>query len=41
MAKAKWLLFFAILFIFSACTVADDVENTTETQVQENSTTIK
>ena len=41
MAKAKWLLFFVILFIFSACTGADDVENTTETQVQENSTTIK
>jgi len=41
MSRAKWLLFFVTLFIFSACIGAEDVGGTDGIQVLENSTIIK
>jgi len=39
--KTKYLIYFITLFIFASCSGSDNTENTTEAQVQENSTTIK
>ena len=39
--KTKYLIYFITLFIFASCSGSDNPENTTEAQVQENSTTIK